>query len=67
MAELSKDLKVQIITNRRLSVARNIFELEVDIVVMESQGRAEEIEVLKNKIEELRVTDLSLQEFMATL
>lgn len=67
MIELTKEQKMQIINNRRLVVARNIFELEVDIVVMNTQGRTDEVAVLNKRIEDLRLTDLSLQEFTATL
>ncbi len=65
--ELTKDQKIQIIDNRRLIVARNIFELELDVVVMTSQGRLDEVEVLNKRMEELKATDASLEEFMNSL
>ena len=67
MIELTKEQKIQIVENRRMIVARNIFELQVDIVVMTVQGRTEEIEILNKRIDELNATDVSLQEFMNTL
>lgn len=67
MVELTKEQKRQIVDNRRLIVSRNIFELEVDIVVMNTQGRSEDVLALNKRIEELKLTDLALQELAATL
>lgn len=67
MLPLSKDQKVQIVNNRRLSVSRNIFDIQLDIVVMESQGRIDEIALLNQRIAELQATDDALVQFIETL
>lgn len=67
MNELTKEQKIQIITNRRLNVSRNIFEFELDIVVMTAQGRTEDVALIKTKIEELKAADTSLQQLIDSL
>lgn len=67
MIELTKDQKIQMVSSRRQSVSRNIFELQLDIVVMNSQGRTDDVTVLNQRIAELENTDLALQQFIETL
>lgn len=67
MIELTNEQKLQILENRRMIVARNAFEVEVDIVVMTAQGRKDEVDILSNRIAELRATDVALQEFIKTI
>lgn len=67
MNELTREQKIQIVNNRRYNVSRNIFEFELDIIVMGAQGRTEDAEVMKGKIEELKNADLLLQQFIESL
>lgn len=67
MIELAKEQKIQIIEQRRMTISRNIFDLELDVVVVTSYGRAEDVEAIKKRIEELKSADLSLQQLINTL
>jgi hypothetical protein len=67
MFELTKEQKIQIINGRRQALTRNIFELELDIIVRGSQGRTEEVESLKQGIQQLKNADLALQELIDSL
>lgn len=66
MIELPIEQKRQIIENRRVIVARNKFEFEIDIIVMTARGRTEEVAILNQQIEELAATDLALLELLKT-
>lgn len=65
--ELTKEQKIQIVNSRRLSLSRNIFEHQLDIVIMTSQGQTGNAATINQRIQELEATDAALVEFIETL
>lgn len=67
MIDLTKEQKLQIIENRRIIMARNVFELQVDVVVMETQGRTDDVNMLNQRIDELIAADKALLLFIESV
>lgn len=67
MLELDKDAKIQMIINRRTIMARSVFELELEAVLLETTNRPDELSRVQTRISDLKNADEAFEQMLKDL